>query len=112
MKRVILRASSVLSAVILLSLFLAAEAAYALEGRVIDGRTGKPIANAEVTMLGRPGVVYTDADGRFSWKPDPPVPFEILVILPGERFTKPVLIETSARDGPLRCGSRPWSTRP
>ena len=107
MERVSLRAIIVLPAVVLLSLFLTAEAAFALEGRVIDGRTGKPIANAEVTVLGRPGVVYTDADGRFSWKPDPPVPFEILVILPGERFTKPVLIEKMPESGPLEVRVSP-----
>ena len=54
--------------------------AFATEGRVIDERTGKPIPNAEVTILGRPGVVYTNADGRFTWKPDPAPPFEILVV--------------------------------
>ncbi|MCK7523842.1 MAG: carboxypeptidase-like regulatory domain-containing protein [Ignavibacteriales bacterium] len=42
-----------------------AAAAYATEGRVIDERTGKPAAKVEVTILGRPGAVYTDADGRF-----------------------------------------------
>lgn len=68
---------------------------------MIDDRTGKPIANAEVTILGKPGAVYTNADGRFVWKPDPAPPFEILVILPGERFTKPVLIEAVPADGPL-----------
>ncbi|MCX6545375.1 MAG: TonB-dependent receptor [Acidobacteria bacterium] len=75
--------------------------AYAIDGRVIDARTGQPIARAEVTILGRPGTVYTDADGRFSWKPDPTPPFEVLVILPGERFTKPVLIEKIPTDGKL-----------
>ena len=83
-------------------LFLAAvPSVLALDGRVIDARTGKPIPNAEVTILGRPGAVYTDADGRFTWKPDPAPPFEVLVILPGERFTKPVLIESVPAAGPL-----------
>ena len=81
--------------------FVAATQAFALEGRVVDERTGKPIANAEVTILGRPGAVYTNADGRFSWKPDPAPPFEVLVILPGERFTMPVLVEALPADGLL-----------
>ena len=55
------------------------------DGLVIDERTGKPIPNAEVAILGRPGAVYTDAEGRFTWKPTPALPFEVLVILPGER---------------------------
>ena len=74
---------------------------FALDGRVVDARTGKPVARAEVTILGRSGAVYTDAEGRFSIKPDPVPPFEVLVILPGERFTKPVLIESLPADGPL-----------
>ena len=39
-----------------------------------------------------PGVAKTDADGRFSWKPDPTPPFEVLVILPSGQLTKPILI--------------------
>jgi outer membrane receptor protein involved in Fe transport len=80
---------------------LAPTSAFALEGRVVDDRTGLPVANAEVTILGRPGVVYTDADGRFVWKPDPAPPFEVLVILPGERFTRPVLVEAIPSGEPL-----------
>ena len=76
-------------------------AAYATEGLVVDERTGKPLAKVEVTILGRPGSVYTDADGRFSWKPDLTPPFEVMVILAGERFTKPVLVEAMPADGPL-----------
>ena len=81
--------------------------ALALEGRVIDGRTGKPVANAEVTILGRPGTAYTDSDGRFSLRPDPAPPFEVLVILPGERFTRPVLIEKLPANGPLEIRIEP-----
>jgi outer membrane receptor protein involved in Fe transport len=78
-----------------------AATAHATDGRVIDERTGKPMPKVEVTILGRPGAVYTDAEGRFSWKPDLTPPFEVLVILPGERFTKPVLIERLPADGPI-----------
>ena len=74
-------------------------AAFATEGIVVDERTGKPLARVEVTILGRPGAVYTGADGRFSWKPDLTPPFEVLVILAGERFTKPVLVEKIPADG-------------
>ncbi|MEX2270592.1 MAG: TonB-dependent receptor [Vicinamibacterales bacterium] len=66
----------------------------AFEGRVIDERTGLPIANAEVSILGLTGSVRTDADGRFSWRPNPAPPFEVLVILPGGAVAKPVLIES------------------
>jgi outer membrane receptor protein involved in Fe transport len=75
--------------------------ALALDGRVVNARTGKVMAGAEVTILGRPGAVYTDADGRFTIEPDPVPPFEVLVILPGERLTRPVLVESVPGDGPL-----------
>ena len=73
----------------------------ALEGRVVDQTTGQPIARAEVSILGRPGSTLTDADGRFTWQPDPVPPFEVLVVLRGERYTRPVLVEALPASGPL-----------
>jgi len=87
-------------------------AAFATEGIVVDERTGKPLARVEVTILGRPGAVYTGADGRFSWKPDLTPPFEVLVILAGERFTKPVLVEKIPADGLIEIRIAPLVTRP
>jgi outer membrane receptor protein involved in Fe transport len=84
-----------------------AATAYATEGRIIDERTGRPLPKVEVTILGRPGAVYTDNSGRFSWKPDLTPPFEVLVILPGERFTKPVLVEKIPADGLLEIRISP-----
>lgn len=77
---------------------VAASAAEAFEGRLVDSRSGAPIAGAEVMIVGLTGSVKTDADGRFTWKPDPTPPFEILVILPGGRVTKPVRIEMGQVD--------------
>ncbi len=87
-------------AVVLVTL-LGAAPARAFEGRVVDRATGAPVARAEVTILGLPGVTFTDAEGRFTWKPDPQPPFEILVVLPGGRFMRPVLIDTLPADGVL-----------
>lgn len=67
---------------------------YAFEGRVLRALDGSPVAGAEVSVLGRTGEAYTDADGRFVFAPDPPLPFEILVILPGGRIMKPLLVES------------------
>jgi hemoglobin/transferrin/lactoferrin receptor protein len=64
----------------------------AFEGRIVDAQ-GRPIAGAEVTILGRTGVARTDADGRFTWSPEPPTPFEVLVIAPGGVYMKPLLVE-------------------
>ena len=49
---------------------ITASLAAAFEGRVVDSQ-GKPIAGAEVTILGRTGEAFTDSDGRFTWTPDP-----------------------------------------
>src|SRR3990172_12993662 len=73
----------------------------ALEGCIVRADTGEPVANAEVMILGRTGAARTDAEGRFTLLPDPRVPFEILVILPGERYMKPYLVESIPEDGPL-----------
>jgi hemoglobin/transferrin/lactoferrin receptor protein len=66
--------------------------ALAFKGRVVD-QQGRPVADAIVSILGRTGEVVTDADGRFEWKPDPPPPFEILVIDAGGTYAKPMLVE-------------------
>ena len=80
---------------------LFAAPAHALEGRVVDRRTGKPVAGAEVGIGGLAGTVRTAQDGRFVWTPDPPLPFTVIVILPGGRLAKPVRIATLAGTEPL-----------
>ena len=69
-----------------------ASSAFALTGRVVHV-DGTPVAGAEVSMLGSSGTATTDADGRFTWTPDPPVPFEVLIVTPGGNFMKPILVE-------------------
>src|SRR5688500_12219243 len=77
------------------AVFLAtASSAAAFEGRVVKKEGGLPIADAEIAVLGRPGSARTDADGRFRWTPDPPTPFEVLVVLPGGGYARPILVET------------------
>ena len=65
--------------------------ALAFKGRVVD-QQGRPVPNATVSILGRPGEAITDRDGRFEWKPDPPPPFEILVIDAAGTYSRPVII--------------------
>jgi hemoglobin/transferrin/lactoferrin receptor protein len=71
------------------------------EARVIDKVTGHPIANAQVNILGHPGERFTGPDGRIIWQPAPPPPFEVLVVLPGGRYMKPVLVEKLPETGPI-----------
>jgi hemoglobin/transferrin/lactoferrin receptor protein len=66
------------------------------------------VADAQVSVLGRPGHVLTDADGRFSLVPPPRPPFEVLVILPGGRYARPVRFEAPPT-GPLTIEVE-WTT--
>ena len=66
--------------------------ALAFRGRIVD-RDGKPVANATVSILGRTGEAITDQEGRFVWQPDPPAPFEVLVIDAAGHYSRPILIE-------------------
>ncbi len=69
--------------------------------------SGAPVAGAEVSILGWNGVQRTDADGRFTWKPSPPPPFEVLVVLPGGRYMKPIRVETVPETGPATIEVQP-----
>jgi outer membrane receptor protein involved in Fe transport len=77
-----------------LAFALVATPAFALDGRVVLKDTGASLADAEVSILGRPGSVRTDAEGRFVWAPTPRPPFEVLVVLPGGHYAKPILVES------------------
>ena len=78
---------------------LAAPPAPAFEGLLVTGEEKRPVADAEVAVLGRAGSVRTDAQGRFRWSPDPRPPFEVLVVLPGGGYVKPILV----RELPGNC---------
>src|SRR5688572_17755142 len=80
------------STVVLLICLLLPLPAFAFKARVVD-QQGRPVAKATVSILGRTGEATTDQDGRVEWKPDPPPPFEILVIDAGGNYSKPVIID-------------------
>jgi hemoglobin/transferrin/lactoferrin receptor protein len=79
---------------LVLALTVATAPAWALDGRVVLKDSGAPLADAEVSILGRPGSVRTDADGRFVWTPSPKPPFDVLVVLPGGHYAKPIRVQT------------------
>jgi len=72
-------------------LLLAALPAHAWTARLVSA-TGAPVTGALVTILGRTGEAVTDSDGRFTWKPDPAPPFEILVVLRDGTYMKPAVV--------------------
>jgi hemoglobin/transferrin/lactoferrin receptor protein len=63
-------------------------------GRVIDARTGAPIAGADVTVVGQRGSVRTDGAGRFEWPAAPPLPIDLVVVLPDGRIVKRIRLTT------------------
>jgi outer membrane receptor protein involved in Fe transport len=75
-------------------IFGLASPALAVQGRLVDRRTGRPIAGAEITIVGLSGSARTDADGRFTWTPDPRPPFDVLVVLPDGRLTRVIHVES------------------
>lgn len=64
--------------------------AWGLGGRVIDGRTRAPIANAEVTVVNQRGSARTASDGTFQWSLPVALPVVIVVILPDGRVARPI----------------------
>jgi outer membrane receptor protein involved in Fe transport len=86
---------------VLLACLLVPSLALAFEGRLVSKGTGQPIAGAEVMIVGLTGSAKTDADGRFTWNPNPTAPFEVLVILPGGHVSRPTLITSHDLSGLL-----------
>jgi hemoglobin/transferrin/lactoferrin receptor protein len=84
-----------------LALVWASRPAAALEGRVVDAQSGEPLAHVELSVLGRAQTTRSDAEGAFVLVPDPSPPFELLAVLPGGRYAKPVLFEALPESGPL-----------
>jgi outer membrane receptor protein involved in Fe transport len=77
-----------------------ASPALAFKARVVD-QQGRPVPNARISILGRTGEAVTDGEGRFEWKPDPPPPFEILVIDAAGTYARPVMISELNADHEL-----------
>jgi hemoglobin/transferrin/lactoferrin receptor protein len=72
---------------------LTAPAALALECRLVDARTGLPVAGAEVSVVGAAGSRRTDVDGRVTVSPDPKPPFVLLIVLADGRVARPVGVD-------------------
>ena len=81
-----------------LSLVLSGPAA-PIDGRLVDRTSGAPIAGAEITIVGQRGSVRTDALGQFRWPVAPPLPIDVIAVLPDGRVAGPIRV--AALDGPL-----------
>ena len=80
---------------------LACSAAVAMEGRVVDRQDGSPLGNVEISVVGGSQRARSDSDGRFVLIPDPKPPFELLAVLPGGLYLKPILFEKIPSEGPV-----------
>jgi hemoglobin/transferrin/lactoferrin receptor protein len=76
-------------------------------GRVIDGRTGAPIAAAEVSVVGSPGLTRTDADGFFVWTSPPMMPAVVIVTLVDGRVARPINLLTNPADSQFTVSVEP-----
>jgi hypothetical protein len=64
--------------------------AAAIDGRVVDSRSGNAIGGAEITIVGQRGSVRSDRDGRFRWSTSPPLPADVIIVLPGGLVARPI----------------------
>lgn len=74
--------------------FLAASSAPGQQMRLVDNRSGQPIAHAEVSIIGRGGSAISGRDGRLTWSPLPEPPFELLIVLADGTLARPLLVES------------------
>src|SRR5262245_28894136 len=81
-----------LAAVVAALSFIVAAPAPAVTGRVVDGRTGTPVARAEIMAVGQPGSVKTDDAGRFEWPIAPQLPIDVIVVLRDGRVARPIRV--------------------
>ena len=65
-----------------------------LDARLVREDTGQPLADAVVSIVGATGTVRTNAEGRFTWVPAPPLPAQLIVVLAGGQVLRPVVVES------------------
>src|SRR5215216_6174530 len=63
-------------------------------GRVVEARSGAPVAGAEITIVGSRGAVRTDGAGRFQWPIAPLLPADVIAVLADGRVARPIRITT------------------
>lgn len=72
----------------------------ALEGRLLLP-DGTPAAGYEISVVGRPISVTTDAQGRFRISPDPALPFQVVAVGPAGEVTPAIEVAALPGSGPL-----------
>jgi outer membrane receptor protein involved in Fe transport len=89
-------------AVLLLALIVTADqAAPAGRATLVDSRTGRPLARAEVTIVGSRGAIRADEHGRFEWPALATGVVVLVILLPDGRMAPPVVAVVD-RAAPMR----------
>ncbi len=78
--------------------------------RLVDARTGAPIAGADVTVVGQRGSVRTDGAGRFEWPATPSLPIDLVVVLPDGRIVQRIRLTTIDAASELTIAVAPFVT--
>ena len=89
-----------LSLLVVVVLGIAGGAAAGVSGRVI-APDGRPLAGAQITVVGRPGILIADPQGVFELDPAPQPPFVLLVARPDGVAYRPVTVVALPTVGPL-----------
>lgn len=84
----------------LAAVLLTASSAWAVEARLVLP-DGSPAASLQVSVVGRPGSVDTDSEGRFALVPDPPTPFTLVVTSGTGEVFPPIDIDALPDSGQL-----------
>ncbi len=88
-----------LSALLLVVSLAWADLVAPIEGRLVDGRSGAPIAAAELAIVGQRGSVWSDAAGRFRWLVAPELPIDVVVVLADGRVARSIRVSSIAGSG-------------
>src|SRR5688572_12850915 len=73
------RAGSCLRSSALALAFLLTTNAFAFTARLVDS-DGKPVAGAQISVVQQSGSARTDADGNFTFVPDPTLPATLIIV--------------------------------
>ncbi len=79
---------------------LAPLGAWAVEGQLFRP-DGTPAAGYQVSVVGRPIAVTTDAEGRFRISPDPRPPYRLVATSPGGEVSSPMDVTEAPAEGAL-----------
>jgi iron complex outermembrane receptor protein len=74
---------------------LLATPAFAYTARLVDF-DGKPVAGAQISIVQQSGSARTDAEGNFSFTPDPQLPATLIVVGSRGEIFPPIYLETLA----------------